>query len=59
MNRSGRASAIALEAVGCCVILSGIMIEVIYEADAGLLLITSGAWLAAVGSLVFAKLLKK
>jgi hypothetical protein len=59
MKRSGRASAIALEAVGCCVVLSGIIIEVIYEANIGFVLMTIGGWGVAVGSLIFAKLLKR
>ena len=59
MRSSGKASAIALEAVGCCIILAGIIIEVIYEADIGFILCTSGAWLAAIGGLIFAKLIRK
>ena len=58
MNRSGKASAIALEAVGCCVVLAGIIVEIIYEANIGFILATTGAFLVAVGSLVFAKLIR-
>jgi len=51
--------AVALEAVGCCVVLTGIAIEVSMGADLGYILITSGACVLAVGSMVFAKLFRK
>ena len=59
MHTSGKASAIALEAVGCCVILAGIIIEIIYEADIGFICCTTGAWFAAIGGLIFGKLIRK
>jgi len=54
-----RTLAIALEAVGCCVIVGGICIEVIMGADIGYIAITVGALVTAFGGMVFAKLLKK
>ena len=57
--RVTRTLAIALEAVGCCVIAVGIAIEVTMCADIGYMAITGGSLAIAVGSLFFAKLLKK
>ena len=54
-----RTLAIALEAVGCCVIVGGIAIEVSMGADIGYIVITAGALATAFGGMVFAKLLKK
>ena len=54
-----RTLAIALEAVGCCVIVGGIVIEVTMGADIGYVAITAGALATAFGGMVFAKLLKK
>ena len=51
--------AIALETVGCVIILTGIAIEVSMRADLGYMLITSGACIVAVGGMIFAKLLRK
>jgi len=51
--------AIALEAVGCCVIVVGIAIEVTMGADIGYIAITVGALAIALGGMVFSKLLKK
>ena len=51
--------AVALETVGACIGVAGITIEVIMRADIGLLLITSGAVIAALGSMFFAKLYKR
>jgi hypothetical protein len=51
--------AIALEAVGCCVIISGIVIEVTMCADIGYIAITAGALAIAFGGMVFTKLLKR
>lgn len=51
--------AIALEAVGCCVIVVGIAIEVMMGADIGYIAITAGALAIASGGMVFAKLLKR
>ena len=54
-----RTLAIALEAVGCCVIIGGIVIEVTMGADIGYVAITAGALATAFGGMVFAKLLRK
>jgi len=51
--------AIALETVGCLVILTGIIIEVSMKAELGFILITSGACIVAFGGMIFAKLLRK
>ncbi|HUV56680.1 MAG TPA: histidine kinase [Dehalococcoidales bacterium] len=51
--------AVALETVGCVIILTGIAIEVSMGADLGYVLITAGAFFVAVGGMVFAKLLRK
>ncbi len=50
--------AIALEAVGCCVVLAGITVEVALGAHLGYILITAGAWAVSVGALIWAKLLR-
>ena len=51
--------AIALETVGCVIILTGIAIEVSLRAPLGYVLITSGACIVAFGGMIFAKLLRK
>ena len=51
--------AIALETVGCVIVLTGIAIEVSMGADIGYVLITSGAFFVAFGGMIFAKLLRK
>lgn len=50
--------AVILEGVGCCVILTGIIIELTLHADFGYVTITSGAWLVAGGGLIWAKIVK-
>ena len=50
--------AIALETVGCCVVLAGITVEVALGAHLGYILITAGAWAVSVGALIWAKLLR-
>lgn len=50
--------AIALEAVGCSVVVAGIVIEVIMRAPIGYIIITSGALAVAFGTMVFTKLLR-
>ncbi len=50
--------AIALETVGCCVVLAGITVEVALGAHLGYILITAGAWVVSVGALIWAKLLR-
>ena len=59
MFRITKSLAIALEAVGCCVIAVGIAIEVTMCADIGFMAITGGSLAVALGSMVFAKLLKR
>jgi len=51
--------AIALETVGCVIILTGIAIEVSLGAELGYILITVGSLGIAFGGMVFAKLLRK
>ena len=48
--------AIALEAVGCCVIAVALVFEYLWEAHIGYIAITAGALAVAVGSMIFAKL---
>jgi len=57
--RITRTLAIALEAVGCCIIGVGMAIEITMCADIGYLAITGGSLAIAAGSLFFAKLLRK
>lgn len=54
-----RLLAIALEAVGICAIISGLVTEFMTQADVGFALITSGSAIVALGSLVWAKLLRR
>ena len=51
--------AIALETVGSCVILAGVVVEWISGADYGYVVITGGALVASFGSMIFAKCVKK
>ncbi len=50
--------AVALEAVGMCIVLVGIVIEVSYQAHIGFVLITSGSVVIAGGGMIFAKLVR-
>lgn len=59
MKAVTRALAIALEAVGCCLIGVGIAIEVTLHAPIGYIVITGGALAVAFGGMVFTKLLRK
>lgn len=59
MIRLTKTLAIALETVGCIVVLTGIAVEVSMRADLGYILITSGACVVAVGAMIFAKLMRK
>jgi len=59
MMRLTKTLAIAFETVGCVVVLTGIIIEVIMGAEVGYVLITSGALLVAFGGMIFAKLMRK
>lgn len=56
---TSKAAAIGLETVGCCTILSGILLEIITGADIGYILITGGSMLVAIGGMLFAKLTRK
>ena len=47
--------AIALETVGCCIILAGIITEWATGADYGYAIITGGALVVTFGSMIFAK----
>ena len=47
--------AIAVEIVGCCITLAGIVTEWVTKADYGNVIITSGALVVAFGSMIFAK----
>ncbi len=59
MKGLSRTLAIALEAVGIMVVVSGITVEVIMKADIGYILITSGAGIVAIGGLYFAKVIRR
>jgi len=50
--------AVCLEAVGMCIGVAGIIIEVSYKADIGFVMITSGAVIVAFGGMIFAKLVR-
>jgi len=54
-----RKLAIALETVGCCIILAGIITEWATGADYGYAIITGGALLVTFGSMIFAKCVKR
>ena len=51
--------AVALETVGACVGIAGITIECLMHAEIGFVLITSGATIAALGAMFFAKLYRR
>jgi len=59
MMKLSRGLAIALEAVGCCVIVAGIVIEATMGADIGYIAVTAGALAVAFGGMLFSKLLKR
>ena len=50
--------AIALETVGCCVTVAGIVTEWATRAEYGYCIITGGALLVTFGTMVFAKCLR-
>ncbi|AQU05310.1 histidine kinase [Dehalococcoides mccartyi] len=54
-----RGLAIALETVGCCITLAGVVTEFITGADYGYVIITGGALMVAFGSMIFAKCVKR
>jgi len=58
MRGLSKTLAIALESVGCTIIVVGIGIECIMHADIGYIVITAGASTIAVGSLIFVKLIR-
>ena len=51
--------AIALETVGCCITLAGIVTEWATQADYGYCVITGGALVVSFGSMIFAKVVKR
>ncbi len=51
--------AIALETVGCCITLAGIVTEWATQADYGYAIITGGALVVSFGSMIFAKCVKR
>lgn len=56
MNKFERTLAIALETLGCCVVIGGIAVEIATRAAIGHVIITSGSALALVGGLLFVKI---
>ena len=50
--------AVCFEALGMCIVLVGIAIEVYYEADIGFVCITGGSLVVAFGGMIFAKLVR-
>lgn len=50
--------AVCFEAVGMCIVLLGIVIEVLMKADLGFILITAGSVIVAGGGMIFAKLVR-
>ena len=48
--------AIAIETIAACAVMTGIALEVYYEADFGFVLITAGSLGVAVGSMIYAKI---
>ena len=50
--------AIGLETVGSCAVLAGIILEVTTGAAIGYIVITGGALTVALGSMLFAKLIR-
>lgn len=59
MNRLERTLAIALETLGCCVVMGGIAVEVATRAEIGHIMITSGAVVTVIGALLFAKIFRR
>ena len=51
--------AIALETVGCCITLAGVVTEWVTRADYGYVIITGGALVMAFGSMIFAKCVRR
>ncbi len=58
MGKHERTLAIALEAVGSCVVLAGITIEVATGAAVGHIIITSGCLVAMIGGMIYVKLFR-
>ena len=55
--RDTKVLAIALEAVGMCIVLGGIVVEVSMHADAGFVAITAGSLIVMGGGLLWAKII--
>ena len=58
MGKHERTLAIALEAVGCCVVLAGITVEVSTGSAVGHWIISIGCLLAMVGGMIYVKLFR-
>ena len=58
MMKLSRNLAIALETVGCCITLAGIVTEWATGADYGYAIITGGALVVTFGSMIFARCIK-
>lgn len=59
MNKFEKTLAIALESLGCSIVAGGIAVEVATGAAIGYIIITSGALIALVGSMLFVKIFRK
>ena len=59
MSKHEKTLAIALETLGCCIVAAGIAVEVATGAHVGHIAITSGALVALVGGILFAKVFVK
>lgn len=57
--KTSKVLAIALETIGIVVVIVGINIEFVTGAHIGYVIITSGASLIAIGSLIFAKVIRR
>ncbi len=51
--------AIALETVGCCITLAGVVTEFVTHADYGYVIITGGALVVTFGGMIFAKCVRR
>ncbi|MCK9288668.1 MAG: hypothetical protein M0P29_14015 [Sphaerochaetaceae bacterium] len=59
MNKGLFLFSVLLEVVGIIVVSAGITYEVIYKADVGYMIMSTGSLLIAAGGLVWGKVLKK
>jgi hypothetical protein len=56
--KTNKVLAIALETLGGCITLAGVITEWITMADYGYCIITGGALVASVGAMIYAKFIK-